>query len=308
MLSPVTPFHLLINNKSGSVLKTGEENVRALIAGSGVPIKSLNLIEPDSFNHHLETFGEDDHFILVGGGDGTIAGCLPYFINSGRTMGVLPLGTMNLLARDLGFSGDLGEALAQYAGPMDKINIDVAYVNDIPFLCCAGLGTMPESAVFRENLRGTPDVVMYPKLIKFIFDQMNPNMQRRVTMHMDGLRKQIKTAAIVVSNNVFTNHEDENNEGPLKRGSLQNGKLGIYSFAPRTLRDKLGLMMRLHIGGWKNSTRLQEWHASEVTLDDPEHKELVSIDGEVRELTMPLRFRIEKQCLSVMIPRQPTAN
>lgn len=304
MLSPVRPFHFLINNKSGSVLKAGEESIRELIAKSGVPVKSLNLLEPDSFNSHLETFGEDDRFVLVGGGDGTIAGCLPYFIKTKRTMGVLPLGTMNLLARDLGFSGDLAEALAQYAGPIKETKIDVAYVNDKPFLCCAGFGTMPESAVFRENLRGEPDVVMYPKLIKFIFEQMDVQKQRRVSLKMDGRHKHFRTAAIVVSNNLFSNRDDDE---PLRRETLRDGKLGIYSFAPRSLRDKLGLMMRLRFGGWKNATRLKEWQANELLLDDPERNELVSIDGEVHEMTLPLRFRIEKQCLSVMIPDRQTS-
>lgn len=304
MLSPVQPFHLLINSQSGSVLKTGQDTLRTLIDQSGIPVKSLHIVEPDQFNDRLHHFAQDEQVVLVGGGDGTIAGCLPHFIAAKKTLGVLPLGTMNLLARDLGFSGDLAEALAQYAGPMGQTKIDVAYVNDVPFLCCAGLGTMPESAVFRERLRGTPDVVMYPKLIKFIFDQMDPTMQRRIKLRMDNRHKFIKTAAIVVSNNLFTHHDQDKADDPLRRASLSNGKLGIYSFAPQTLKDKLSLMMRLHFGGWKNTTRLKEWHARQILIDDPERTELVSIDGEVREMTMPLRFRIEPRSLNVMTPKQ----
>lgn len=303
MLSPLKSFHLLINSQSGSVIKAGSEAIREMVAGSGLPIASIQLIEPDHFDDKLNGFIGDDRPILIGGGDGTIAGCIPHFIETGRTLGVLPLGTMNLLARDLGFSGNMEEALAQYAQPTIAEKIDVAYVNDEPFLCCAGLGTMPESAVFRENLRGESDLVLYPKLIKFVFDQMDVQKQRRVSLQMDGRRKNLRTAAIVVSNNRFLNHQDDTSDSFLQRASLQDGLLGVYSFAPRSLKDKLSFALRLRFGGWKNNTRLREWHAREVTLDDQAVKELVSIDGEVKEMQMPLRFHIKPKCLSVMRPQ-----
>lgn len=307
MLSPLKSFHLLINSQSGSVIKAGAESIRELIASSGLPVASLQMIEPDHFNDKLNSFMGDDRAILIGGGDGTIAGCLPHFIDTGRTLGILPLGTMNLLARDLGFSGDMKEALAQYAKPTVTEKIDVAYVNDEPFLCCAGLGTMPESAVFRESMRGESDLVLYPKLIKFVFDQMDVKKQRRVALHMDGRRKNLHTAAIVVSNNRFLNHQDDTSDNFLQRASLQDGLLGVYSFAPRSLKDKLSFALRLRFGGWKNNTRLREWQARDVTLDDPAAKELVSIDGEVKEMQMPLRFHIKPQCLSVMRPKEAGA-
>lgn len=304
MASTVKPFHLLINSKSGTVLKTGVDALRKLVATSGIPVRSFNLIEPEHIVTQFDDFAADDHFVLLGGGDGTVASCLPYFIKTGRALGVLPLGTMNLLAKDLGFSGDLATALTQYTQPMKRIKIDVAYVNDHPFLCCAGLGTMPESAVFRENMRGENDLVLYPKLIKFIFDQMDPAMHRRVSIHMDGRKRRMRTAAIVVSNNLFANHPETAND-ILRRNSLSGGQLGIYSFAPQNLIDKLGLIARLRFGSWKHSARLREWHARDVLIDDPERKELVSIDGEVKELSMPLHFRIEPQALSVIVPEKP---
>ncbi len=301
MHGTVRSFHLLINKKAGSVLKAGEDNLQALIAESGVPVKSLQLIEPQHFSDQLHSLAQDETPILIGGGDGTIASCLPHFIEQKKTMGVLPLGTMNLLAKDLGFSGDLAEALTQYTKLLSTANIDVGYVNDHPFLCCAGLGTMPESAVFRENMRGTSDIVMYPRLIKFIFDQMDPARHRRLTLQLDGRRKYITSAALVVSNNLFANHQDTS-EGFLERPSLSGGRLGVYSFAPRSLKDKLTMLFRLRLGGWKDNVHLREWHARTLVVDDPEHKELVSVDGEVIEMMMPLRFRIEPRQLSVMMP------
>lgn len=300
-----TRYHLLINRKSGAVLNAGEDGVQQLVARSGMVVASVHLIDGNRFEGLIPSLLAQGEGVIVGGGDGTIAGCLPHFIAHKQPMGVLPLGTMNLLARDLGFSGNLDEALGQYAnGPLAVTEIDVAYVNDIPFLCCAGLGTMPESAKFRESRREDSALVLYPRLIKFIFDQMDPRKQRRVTLDLDGRRKHIKTAAIVVSNNLFRHDEDtvEERGDALGRASLQDGKLGVYSFAPRNWREKTAMVLRLKFGGWKNENRLREWQAAEVLLDDAAYKELVSIDGEVRELTMPLRFRIEPRVLRVLVP------
>ena len=50
--------------------------------------------------------------VLVWGGDGTVQRCIDAIAGSGATVGILPAGTANLLATNLGIPKDLEGALA----------------------------------------------------------------------------------------------------------------------------------------------------------------------------------------------------
>ena len=51
-----------------------------------------------------------EHLIVVGGGDGTISAAASTLIGTGTMLGILPLGTLNHFARDLGIPADLKPA------------------------------------------------------------------------------------------------------------------------------------------------------------------------------------------------------
>jgi diacylglycerol kinase family enzyme len=77
--------------------------------------------------------------VLACGGDGTITACVAGVAGTGVPLGVLPSGTGNLLARNLGLPLDLEEALAVALGGGEKL-LDVGVANGRPFVVMAGLG------------------------------------------------------------------------------------------------------------------------------------------------------------------------
>ena len=77
--------------------------------------------------------------VLACGGDGTITACVAGVAGTGIPLGVLPCGTGNLLARNLGLPRDLEEALAVALTGGEK-RLDVGVANDRPFVVMAGLG------------------------------------------------------------------------------------------------------------------------------------------------------------------------
>jgi diacylglycerol kinase family enzyme len=77
--------------------------------------------------------------VLASGGDGTVTACVSGVAGSGIPLGVLPSGTGNLLARNLGVPLDLDGALAvALTGAQQRV--DVGFVNGRPFVVMAGLG------------------------------------------------------------------------------------------------------------------------------------------------------------------------
>jgi YegS/Rv2252/BmrU family lipid kinase len=77
--------------------------------------------------------------LLASGGDGTITACVGGVAGSGVPLGVLPCGTGNLLARNLGLPLTLDEALAVALTGADR-RLDVGAANGRPFVVMAGIG------------------------------------------------------------------------------------------------------------------------------------------------------------------------
>ncbi len=77
--------------------------------------------------------------VLASGGDGTIAACVAALAGSGIPLGVLPAGTGNLLARNLGLPLSLEEALAVAMTGTERW-LDVGEVNGRLFAVMAGVG------------------------------------------------------------------------------------------------------------------------------------------------------------------------
>jgi len=77
--------------------------------------------------------------VLASGGDGTITACVAGVAGTGVPLGVLPCGTGNLLARNLGLPLDLAAALTVALTGGEK-PLDVGVANGVPFVVMAGLG------------------------------------------------------------------------------------------------------------------------------------------------------------------------
>jgi YegS/Rv2252/BmrU family lipid kinase len=77
--------------------------------------------------------------VLASGGDGTITACVGGVAGTGIPLGVLPRGTGNLLARNLGLPLSLDEALAVALTGADR-RLDVGTANGQPFVVMAGIG------------------------------------------------------------------------------------------------------------------------------------------------------------------------
>ncbi|WP_262691964.1 diacylglycerol/lipid kinase family protein [Kordiimonas aestuarii] len=301
-MTSTTPYHLLINSGSGTAGKTGREALERAVAESDLPIAKLEFVAPDALGDRLAEAAGGEHPVLIGGGDGTIKTCAEYMLESNKPFGVLPLGTMNLLARDAGIPPDLDAALAAYATGAREVAIDVGWAGDELFLCCAALGMLAESSEFREENRGQNDLVLLPRLTAFVFNRMDKVFQRRVELTIGKRRRRLNTAMLVISSNAFDKSGNWLMES-FRRRNLRGGALAIYSAAPADNWDKVRLLMRLPTGGWGRDPVVREWQARQLVLHSGHKEELISLDGETRTVEMPLHFRIEPRALNLLVPQ-----
>lgn len=138
--------------------------------------------------------------VLASGGDGTITAVASGVAGSGIALGVLPSGTGNLLARNLGVPLDLGQALAvALTGAQQQV--DVGFANGRPFVVMAGLGFDAEMlAGTREELKRRAGWAAYVlSALRHLWDRPT-----RVVLRADGGPWLRRWASGVIVGNVGT--------------------------------------------------------------------------------------------------------
>jgi diacylglycerol kinase family enzyme len=150
---------VLLNARAGALIDSGGAHIREQIARSlsqRAERVEIRLLEPlDMPRAIAEAARGEPDTLIVGGGDGSASLAAEALAGGDKLLGVLPLGTMNLLARDLGMPADPHEAAAMLAEATPR-RIDLASVNGRPFHTLSGLGFFSQMARAREETRGHP--------------------------------------------------------------------------------------------------------------------------------------------------------
>ena len=105
---------VILNVESGALIKLGPEKVEEGLLGvykeSNVKAQ-IRKVSGRGVRAALEAAREEDtDAVVVGGGDGTVATAATIFAGHKKPLGILPLGTFNLAARDVGMPLDWLEA------------------------------------------------------------------------------------------------------------------------------------------------------------------------------------------------------
>ena len=77
--------------------------------------------------------------VIAAGGDGTVNEVLCGIVGTSTRLGVLPVGTVNVFARELGLPLDWEEALVRILHGTER-TVDVGWANGVPFAQLAGVG------------------------------------------------------------------------------------------------------------------------------------------------------------------------
>ncbi|MBS1722149.1 MAG: YegS/Rv2252/BmrU family lipid kinase [Armatimonadetes bacterium] len=290
------PF--LINSKSRSGAKLAEE-AKTVFEEQGVSLSEVTVCTGGEMGSRLRQFVEKGApIVLVGGGDGTQRMAASVLAGSSTALGIVPLGTGNALARDLGLSVKLPECAAQLAtGTVTPI--DVGLANDQPFVNVATIGL---SALIARNLdkklKGPLGRLVYlPAVIKAL-QQLRPfHLQVRTDLYeFDGSAVQFVAAAGRTHAGPFVvTRRAQNDDGLLSLYALSNtDKMGMFKYG-------IGLLTGLH-------TILSEvWscEARTAVVETGTAKAFI-IDGD-RGGNTPLKLEIKPRALKVLIPApEPT--
>jgi len=235
--------------------------------------------------------------VVVGGGDGTIAAAAARLAGTGTALGILPLGTMNLLARDLGIPLDL-PAAAEALAHGHRRAIDVAEVNGHVFLCASVLGLPSHLGRHRERHRGraSPGARLAFAAAALRAAVQHPPLRLLVDFGDGPVR--VWTRAVAVVPNGYA-------EAPLqvlRRPRLDGGTLTLYVARRFGLWGAARLLLGMAFGAWRDQGLLDEREATSLTIRSARPHLRVMNDGEAALLAPPLRYRVRPRALAVLVP------
>jgi YegS/Rv2252/BmrU family lipid kinase len=238
--------------------------------------------------------------IVAAGGDGTINLVASKIVDTGKVLGVLPLGTLNHFARDLKIPNDLGEA-ARAIAEGRIIKVDVGEVNGRTFLNNSSLGLYPIIVREREKKQRLGSR-KWPAFVWAAFSVLRRYPFLDVRLNADGKEFHRRTPFVFIGNNEYA--MEALNIG--MRDHLDRGRLSVY-ITHRTGRWGLfRLALRALFGRLRNDKDFLAIQASEVTIKTKHKRVRVAFDGEIDVMEGPLHYRVRPYALRVWAPNSQT--
>lgn len=241
---------------------------------------------------------EGVQLVVICGGDGTIMACLDALAGTDLPVALLPLGTGNLLARNLGVPIELADALAVAVNGEDR-RIDLGRVGDQPFSVMAGIGF--DAAMMADASEGLKQLAGWPAyVVSGLRHLRDPVM--RVQLRIDDKPPVHRPARTVLIGNV----------GRLQGGMEllpdavpDDGLLDVVVVAPRTLRDWIRLVWRVFRRDRTQHPHLERFRGRTILIE-ADRIAPRQMDGEVIDDGRSLHARIQPGALVIRAP-QPVA-
>jgi diacylglycerol kinase family enzyme len=239
--------------------------------------------------------------LVAGGGDGTINCGASAVVGRKIPLGVLPLGTLNHFAKDLGIPLDVDEAVkVVLEGIVCKV--DVGEVNGRIFINNSSLGVYPAIVRLRERyrtkVRGKWIAALWAGLTVL---RRNPFMAIRIVVEEKAIVR--RTPLLLVANNEYR----MSGISAGTRESLARGRLALYVLNAEQRPGLLRLAWQILLQGAEQVKELDLLSVEEATVETRRPRLQVAMDGEVFSLQSPLEYRIRPAALLIHVPPEASA-
>ncbi len=289
---------VLINPGGGNAGDDAIERVKAALAKAGIDAAIEQVDGPDLDARATELANRGARTVVACGGDGTLSAVGGALAGTQTALGILPLGTLNHLARDLGISFDLDEAAATLASGHRK-QIDVADLNGRVFVNNSAIGLYPLMVADREGQEERLGrSKKFAMLIAGVRTLIRFHHYRLSLTINDSEQATLETPLLFVGNNIYRTTMPRAGQ----RDRLDDGKLSIL-VARKSSRLALIHSLLLSLIGKSGSDQLIELDkVIRLRVASRRSHLTVSADGETLHLPLPLDYRIRPKALWVVAP------
>ena len=240
---------------------------------------------------------ENPAIVVAGGGDGTISAVASALVGSDIALGVLPLGTLNHFAKDLGIPLDPGAAARTIAAGRST-RVDAGEVNGRVFLNNSSLGLYPHIVRSREEQQRRLGRGKWMALAWATWTTLRRKPFLNVRLALDGTEQQCTASFVFIGNNEYMMQGFSIGA----RQRLDAGCLSLYLTRRRSRSRLLMLGLRALVGRLHQADDFEAVTARSIVVETRRSHVHVALDGEVSVIETPLSYRILPGALRVLVP------
>ncbi|WP_114227282.1 MULTISPECIES: diacylglycerol/lipid kinase family protein [Sphingomonas] len=290
---------IILNKGGGSAGDDVEERVRAAVADAGLDAEICAVEGAECARRATAARDDGRPFVAAGGGDGTISSVAGILAGSEVPLAVLPLGTLNHFARDLGIPTELEEAVAVLKTGHHR-PVDVAEVNGRVFINNSAVGLYPLMVLDREaqqkRLGRSKKLAMLVAgartLVRFRHHRL------RLTIN-DAEQASVNTPLLFVGNNDYALVLPEAG----KRQTLDDGRLCVMVLRSQSRAGMVAAILRALVGRTRDDDLIRLDDVTRLRVASSRSHLAVATDGETEHLESPLDYRIWPKALQVIVPQ-----
>lgn len=303
-------YHLLLNRGSGGndrglVASEVARTVERIFRGEGHEM-SFTQVQPGGLDRALDqVIASNPDGIIAAGGDGTVSAAARHLGGSPIAMGILPMGTFNLAARDLGVPLET-EAAARFLATAQPHPIDVMDVSGHTCLCTTILGFYPEFArTFESRDHGGR---WWKKTLKLVMG-LPTSFARARTLSLSWKGEEGEGAARTKFC-AFVPGSYRATAGIVPaRTEFRSGTLTAYVGTQKHPRAAVRGMMDYVFGRQEKNPELLIFKSSRLELRGGPRKDcLLMVDGEIMRMRFPIVLEIKPSHLRVLTTAENIAD
>lgn len=272
------------------------QQVHGLFVSAGIPAEvGLARGGAEIAAKVAEAIAQHADVIVAGGGDGTVSAVAAALAGGDIALGVLPLGTLNHFAKDLGLPLALDAAVRQIAAGQRK-RVDVGEVNGRVFINNSSLGLYPDIVHDREQQQKRIGRSKWLALFWASVAAFRRFPFLSVRLIVDGHDHRRRTPFVFIGNNDY--QMDGFSIGSRQR--LDGGRLSLYAAQRPGRMRLLQLALRALIGRLKQARDFDALLVTDFVVESRHRHLRVATDGETTVMKPPLRYRIRPASLTVI--------
>lgn len=241
--------------------------------------------------------------VIAGGGDGTVSAVASSLAHTGVKLGVLPLGTLNHFAKDLGIPSEIEGAIELVATGAVR-DIDLGEVNGRLFINNSSIGVYPRLVRHREEQRLHLGIGKWPALLIAAFKVFRRFPDFRVEMVSEGVKVSRRTPFVFVGNNeyaidLFTIRN---------RKALDQGVLNVYTANRGGRYEMMRLFVRALTGRLDQGRDFTTFTLPGLVISTRRRRPAtVALDGELVKISPPLVYKSRPGALRIIAPQPSRA-
>ncbi len=236
--------------------------------------------------------------VIAAGGDGTVSGVADALAGSGTPMGILPMGTANVLARELDIPLDVESAARLLVDDHDVVAIDAMRVGSRHYLTQVGVGL--DALMIRDTPTERKKRLGKLAYLWAAAKHLVGFQPRQFTLEIDGKSIRRSASEVVVAN-VGTLGQPPFRWGPDIR--VDDGTLDVCVSRARTILHYLVLAWHVVTRQHRADPNVRYYQARRSVAIATRHPVPVQADGEVIGET-PVRVEVVAGAIHVIAPRR----